>query len=748
MAAKYLPENAWTFGNFLGLRLLYNYTFSIPYRVGLVQVAIAVAGLLLARRYDAVWIFFLAAAAVAAAGIGRWALPVWLQSSILLIAQFPWRLLIIVSLSLALFTGGVVLRIRSRLTRLFVAGLLAVLVIVTNAPRLRWMESLPSDTGANPLAAVAQFEDETGALGTSSSAEFRPRWADSSQLIPDPAAGPGTAQVALLAGSNYGLAARAVDGSGGPLRFTTFYFPGWEVTLDGSRVLQTHPSTSLGLLTVDLPPGHHEFELVWRGTEVQRIAGLITLMTLAGLVLLYGLRKQERHLAIAPAALLVCGLLASFSRPVSQPVQSPIQKTGTSEVTFLGYRSDEMPGAEQLLLYPYWYVRQTPSAAFRTRWQLLDGGGRIVSQIESRPYFNTLDASNWPPGTLVDDAYGLPLPPGTPAGVYRLALQLRAADGAWQPPAVLGDVTLRRGSSPEPPPQAPLKAQFGPSIRLVGFDAAGARSAATASAPAKVRVTDVLNYTLFWRALGPVDVNYHGFVHLVDHLGRPLVQHDALLGGTFATPRLWDAYHMYSDSYRLRIPESAVSGLYWPRVGLYEYKTQNRLPVTDTATGTASDYYELPPVKVLGRQEARPQNRAEARFGTVVSLLGYDLSLPPEGARPGSQLTLTLYYRSEIPTGNNYTRFAHLFSPELGMASQNDNLPQAGQNPTWSWIPGELIADRVELKIAPDVRPGRYHVQVGFYDNERGGARLPATDGAGHALPDAQVNLVTIQVGS
>ena len=752
VSAKYLPENVWTLKNFLDTSFLFSYTFAIPFRLGLAQLALALVGLVLARRRDGTWVFFLVAAAIAAAGISAWSLPLWLQSSILLIAQFPWRLLIIVSLSLALFSGGVVLSLRAPLARLLVAGLLIALVIFANTPRLGWMETYPADTGLNPLAAVAQFEDETGAVGTSSAAEFRPRWATSIRLAKDPTTTADTAQVRVHEANDFGLTATTTDGSGGAFRFTTFYFPGWEVVLDGRTVLPAYPSTNLGLLTVDLPSGQHDLRLTWRGTPLQHVAGLVTLLTLAGLVLFYLPRRPERHLALAPAVLLVCGLLASLTRPGSQPVQTPAQPVGSPEVSFLGYRTEESPNAQQVLLFPYWYVRETPAATFRTRWQLLDGEGKIVSQVESRPYFNALDASNWPPGTLVDDAYALALPPGTPAGDYRLALQLGDAgrgaglNGEWQAARVVGDVVLRRVSPLGLKPRSLLNVQFGPAIQLVGFDVEGAREAATPSAPAIVNAGDIVQYTLYWRALGPLQDNYHGFLHMVDNQGHPLVQQDALLGGVFAAPRLWDAYHLYPDTYRLRVPASAESGLYWPWAGLYEFKTQDRLAVTDTLTGDEGDHYRLPPVKVLGRQDARPQHTVPAHFDGLADLLGYDLALPAGGLHPGSRFGLTLYYRSSAPTANNYTRFVHFYDPKLGMAAQNDGLPQGGLNPTWSWVAGEVVADRMELVIEGGARSGQYHLQMGFYDNENGGLRLPAADARGRALPDAQVDLVTIEV--
>ena len=266
--------------------------------------------------------------------------------------------------------------------------------------------------------------------------------------------------------------------------------------------------------------------------------------------------------------------------------------------------------------------------------------------------------------------YALPLPPELPAGAYRLALQLAGGpESGGQAPVVVGDIAVRGGSHPEPAPSHPLAVRFGSAIELTGFDLEGVKGAATSSMPPVVNAGETLHYTLYWRALGPMTENYHGFLHLVDGQGRPLVQRDTLAGGVFAPPRLWNAYYSYPDEYRLQIPPTAESGLYWPLVGLYEYATQERLPVSDTQSGTTGDHFRLAPVKVLGRQDARPQQTAQAHFGDLADLLGYDLTLPAGGLRAGSRFGLTLYYRSLAPTVNDYTRFAHVYSAESGMAA-------------------------------------------------------------------------------
>ncbi len=79
----WLPDNVWTWGNFLDSHLLYEYDFSRPVQLGLVQIVIAAGGFLIARRYDAEWLFFALSALALLLAIGSWTLPFWQSSDAL-----------------------------------------------------------------------------------------------------------------------------------------------------------------------------------------------------------------------------------------------------------------------------------------------------------------------------------------------------------------------------------------------------------------------------------------------------------------------------------------------------------------------------------------------------------------------------------------------------------------------------------------------------------------------------------------
>jgi len=105
VARKWLVENTWTWKNFLDATFAFDHSPAVPYQLGLVQVALALLGALLSRSRNGEWWFWLLMPITAGLAIGKWAEPIWLSSDILLIVQFPWRLLALISVALAILTG-------------------------------------------------------------------------------------------------------------------------------------------------------------------------------------------------------------------------------------------------------------------------------------------------------------------------------------------------------------------------------------------------------------------------------------------------------------------------------------------------------------------------------------------------------------------------------------------------------------------------------------------------------------------
>ncbi|MCB9133046.1 MAG: hypothetical protein H6647_19160 [Anaerolineales bacterium] len=273
-------------------------------------------------------------------------------------------------------------------------------------------------------ASSFSIEYETGAFGTGSVREFLPRWNTSTIYEPQSGDAPvGELQITVRQADDFNLKASVSSETGGPLHFTSLYYPAWRVTLEDGTALATYPDTNLGLLTVDVPPGSHELYVEWAGTNWQRWATALSLLTLALLVIITWYGSRPRWLALLPLALLALGVVIVFAPPRLTEITSPSPPVATSSLELLGYRAQQ-DNENALTIYPYWYTRQTPSADLLVSWQLRDEAGAIVTEATARLYFSSQLASNWPATTLVDDAYRLGLPPDLAAGTYELFVQV------------------------------------------------------------------------------------------------------------------------------------------------------------------------------------------------------------------------------------------------------------------------------------------------------------------------------------
>jgi len=127
-----------------------------------------------------------------------------------------------------------------------------------------------------------------------------------------------------------------------------------------------------------------------------------------------------------------------------------------------------------------------------------------------------------------------------------------------------------------------------------------------------------------------------------------------------------------------------------------------------------------------------------ATWGDQIELFGFDAAR--ESFAPGEKVTLTLYYRALQDGDQRYTAFVHLLGSEdvssLGpLQAQNDGEPCHGFFATSSWVPGEIIADRIEVNVPDDAPVGMYRLVTGFYETGTGqrlGASGPSA--AGHDL--------------
>jgi len=748
-AQVFMPENLWLWNNFLDMTPRFAYSFAIPFRLGLVQLLAAVVGLGLARRRDAEWLFLGAACVLLGLSIGAWALPLWLSNSILLVVQFPWRLLSLMCLPLAIFAGGSLLRVQGQRLRTGGAAVMLAMIVVANTPLVGWMGTIDSGSDHADVAQIAQYEMTTGFMGVNPTGEFRPRWATADRYFPASETSAPALTVIPRTGNSEALTFGVSSPSGGPLRLASLYFPAWQVRLDERTSLSTYPSTSLGLLTVDLPPGQHTISVTWAGTSLEQWATVLSLLALSLTALGAWLLGRRRMAAVAFFGVALAVVV--FYRPAPlQTIQPPASPFGEGGVRLLGYRAAQ-EHAGSITLYPYWLVLTRPEG-FRVRWVLQDSGGQVVSTASSRPYFNSAQADNWPPGSLIDDAYELALPPGLGAGRYQLLLQLEDTKDTSALHA-LGLVDLV-GSPAVVPGQAPTHTtllRFADRVLLTGYDVRVNQRPVPEGTPGQPIIVlpgESLDYTLYWLALGPIERDYRAQIQIVDVGGKGITGESHVAGAPFSVPTSWDRYYTRSDDYRIIVPEESAPELYAVQVRVVDPATGALLSVSDSAGRPFDGFVSLRPIRVVTASSYSPQHSVMVSLGDFADVVGYDLAPTQTGSDPGTQLTVTFYYRSRQPTPIDFTRFLHLESSSARVVAQQDGYPRHAANPTHAWVSGETIADAVILSIPAGAQPGEYRLVMGFYDQRADLKRVPLRNRFGKALPGDQLELTQMTIRS
>jgi 4-amino-4-deoxy-L-arabinose transferase-like glycosyltransferase len=119
------------------------------------------------------------------------------------------------------------------------------------------------------------------------------------------------------------------------------------------------------------------------------------------------------------------------------------------------------------------------------------------------------------------------------------------------------------------------------------------------------------------------------------------------------------------------------------------------------------------------RANIQPAYPLEATWAERIQLVGY--AIEKESYRPGEAIALELTYLDLKPMTEHYTVFVHLVgpvNPRTGdpLWGQNDSEPCHGFYPTTSWHEGEILVDRINLRIADDAPAGTYRLSTGFYD--------------------------------
>jgi len=219
----------------------------------------------------------------------------------------------------------------------------------------------------------------------------------------------------------------------------------------------------------------------------------------------------------------------------------PTRFENVAELAAVCLGTKQLAAGETLLVGLRWLALKPPEERYVVSVQLLDRRDQVIVQRDGEPGGGSLPTLGWNTGDVVTDNHGLPLPPGTPPGGYRLIVALYNHETGARLAAAGGDSVqiaapvLGRPASPLPLPFVPMQHRLdreaGP-LTLVGFDAyrkAFAHAPDTALEPG-----DILQVVLYWLAPRPLPADWPDDLQLRLLLGDRVVE-APLAGGAYPT---------------------------------------------------------------------------------------------------------------------------------------------------------------------------------------------------------------------
>jgi hypothetical protein len=248
---------------------------------------------------------------------------------------------------------------------------------------------------------------------------------------------------------------------------------------------------------------------------------------------------------------------------------------------------------------------------------------------------------------------------------------------------------------------------FGDRVALLGYDLR----------PADLEAGQTLDLTLYLSALRPLTDTYSMGLWLVSAIPGDttrLAGLDTWPGSGSYPTSAWQLGEVTVDTYRLVIPNRVPRAQAWMvQVNFYHMEEGKWFSITQNGQ-VMGDRAILEWVRVGASEpsEMPPEARLESLpvFGEAVALPGALIAPEEHGLR------VTLWWEALAPLERDYTVFVHLVDGEGRLVGTGDGPPLEGGFPTRLWRSGDSLADEHVIPFPPDLSPGAYTVQVGWYD--------------------------------
>jgi mannosyltransferase len=233
---------------------------------------------------------------------------------------------------------------------------------------------------------------------------------------------------------------------------------------------------------------------------------------------------------------------------------------------------------------------------------------------------------------------------------------------------------------------------------------------------------DIVQLTLFWEALAPIDRRYKVFTHLVDGRGNIVGQRDSEPAGGSRPTDAWQPGEIIADNYGLLIPAGTPPGEHTLRVGWYGADDGQRLTVS-AGDQPLGDSVELAQITLRSPQAPPPaaaldiEREQQASWGSA-QLIGHSLRRlgfehePATSFRPGEGTRLVLFWQREGNEPPPEGFYLALEDRRRQTVWEQEITPLGGLYPPAQWQQGEVLRDIQQVFLPPTLVPGTYRLTI------------------------------------
>jgi len=519
------------------------------------------------------------------------------------------------------------------------------------------------------------------------------------------------------------------------LTYQTFYFPGWQATLDG-QVVAIQPSSPEGLITVDLPAGRHVLEISFVHTPVRVVSLVVSLSGLALCLLLVVRGRQLASPAQAPPARLVTpdmplivsgttvGLLALFfvvlprfntplfgkrlSGETLSGVQHPASVGFEGEIRYLGYQGPTQIRADQgFELVQYWKAEHKLGVPYAFAARVVDDQDHSWNLPSDRPfnYAGYQGSEGWTTDVYLRDSFLMRLLPGTPPGHYWLEVNVYRSDNSLQLVPAPGTLT---GPDPAwarvgqievlPPASEAVPADAAVDTARSTPVGAGLALAGWSLPQSQIMAGDMARVTLLWKSSQTQTGSGAFQAQLRDNSGQAIANYPVAPGGPNFPLDQWPSTALVRDQLDWRVPSSVPTGSY----AVILLHDQGTIDLGQLHVSAPRHQLEPPTLSITVNQAIG-----------FARLVGY--SPGATQLTPGDTLSLSLVWQATADTADSYRVFVHVRDAAGVPVAQSDSVPANWQRPTSGWVPGEFIVDPHDLTLPPGTPAGDFSLVVGLY---------------------------------